>query len=181
MTELETAQRAKMYMDQLARGIDPISGRVLPGDSALNNARLSRCFSYVSGILDQVIRNGGQVGQIQKSDFSISPDQLARVQISARPVRVTEFADVLLQATGSAAMKRPSSAKISNWLTAHGFLAPEPTPDGKSRKVPTAAGLRLGITAQMRQSPDGDYLAIYYDANAQRFLLENLFDILAEK
>ena len=26
MTELETVQRAKMYMDKLAQGIDPISG-----------------------------------------------------------------------------------------------------------------------------------------------------------
>ena len=47
MTELETVQRAKMYMDKLAQGIDPISGQELPEDSALNNVRLARCFFYV--------------------------------------------------------------------------------------------------------------------------------------
>ena len=66
MTELETVQRAKMYMDKLAQGIDPISGQELPEDSALNNVRLARCFFYVSGILEQVIQNGGQVGAVEK-------------------------------------------------------------------------------------------------------------------
>ena len=42
MTELETMQRAKMYLDKLARGIDPISGREIPNDSELNNVRLAR-------------------------------------------------------------------------------------------------------------------------------------------
>ena len=61
MTELETMQRAKMYLDKLAQGIDPISGQEIPNDSVLNNVRLARCFFYVSGILDQVIANGGRV------------------------------------------------------------------------------------------------------------------------
>ena len=44
MTELETMQRAKMYLDKLAQGIDPISGDEVPEDSVLNNVRLARCF-----------------------------------------------------------------------------------------------------------------------------------------
>lgn len=32
MTELETMQRAKMYLDKLARGIDPITGRQITGN-----------------------------------------------------------------------------------------------------------------------------------------------------
>ena len=178
MTELETVQRAKMYMDQLAQGIDPITCQELPEDSALNNVRLARCFFYVSGILEQVIRNGGQVGTLEKVDFAITPEQLARVQISEYPIRITEFADSLLQAVGAKNMKRLSAVKVTNWLTEKGFLAKEPTPDGKSRRVPTAAGKSLGMTTQLRQSPDGEYLAIYYDANAQRFLLDNLYAIL---
>ena len=58
MTDLEIMQRAKMYMDNLAQGIDPISGQEVPNDSVLNNVRLARCFFYVSGVLDQVIANG---------------------------------------------------------------------------------------------------------------------------
>lgn len=42
MTELEIMQRAKMYLDKLAQGIDPISGQEIPNDSVLNNVRLAR-------------------------------------------------------------------------------------------------------------------------------------------
>ena len=178
MTELETMQRAKMYMDKLAQGIDPISDLELPEDSALNNVRLARCFFYVSGILDQVIRNGGQVGTVEKAEFSITPEQLAMVQISSYPIRITEFTDALLHVVGANTMKKPSAVKINNWLEQQGFLVKEPTPDGKSRRVPTATGRNLGMTTQLRQSRDGEYLAIYYDSNAQRFLLDNLFAIL---
>lgn len=181
MTELETMQRAKMYMDQLAQGIDPISGRELPEDSALNNVRLARCFFYVSGVLDKVIGNGGQVGAAEKADFSITPEQLAAVQLSAYPIRITEFTHNILKATGNLLMKQPSATKFSNWLTANGFLEKLTDPDGKNRRVPTAQGLRLGITTQMRQTSDGEYLAIYYDASAQRFLLDHLFEILQTK
>lgn len=178
MTELETVMRAKMYMDQLSQGIDPISGCPIPDDSTLNNVRLCRCFHYVAGILNQVIQNGGHVGAIEKIPFAISPEQLRRVQISPYPIRITELGDALVQAVGSYDMKRPSATKFSNWLIQKGFLQKESTPDGKNRRVPTATGTALGISAKMRDSQDGPYLALYYDANAQRFLLDNLFEIL---
>lgn len=178
MTELEILQRAKMYMDQLAQGIDPISMQEMPHDSVLNNVRLARCFFYVSGVLDQVIRNGGQVSNSRKGEFTITPEQLSRVQLSPTPVRITEFADVLLQAVGDPSMKRLNAVKVTNWLVEKGFLTKETTPDGKSRRVPTAAGISLGMSSQIRQSPDGEYLAIYYDVNAQQFLLDNLYAIL---
>lgn len=48
MTELEIMQRAKMYMEKQAQGIDPISDQEIPEDSVLNNVRLARCFFYYS-------------------------------------------------------------------------------------------------------------------------------------
>ena len=44
MTELETMQRAKMYLDKLTQGIDPITDQPIPAGDSLNNPRLSRCF-----------------------------------------------------------------------------------------------------------------------------------------
>ena len=82
MTELETMQRAKMYLDKLAQGIDPISNQEIPEDSVLNQVRLARCFFYVSDVLGRVIANGGTVGAHTRNvDFSITPEQLARVRI----------------------------------------------------------------------------------------------------
>ena len=62
MTELETMQRAKMYLDKLVQGIDPITNQEVPEDSVLNNVRLARCFFYVSDVLGKVIDIGGVIG-----------------------------------------------------------------------------------------------------------------------
>ena len=59
MTELETLERAKMYMEKLANGINPIDGSMIPDEDVVNNVRLSRCFFYVADVLRQVIDNGG--------------------------------------------------------------------------------------------------------------------------
>ena len=47
MTDLDIMQRAKVYMEKLAQGIDPISDQEIPEDSVLNNVRLARCFFYI--------------------------------------------------------------------------------------------------------------------------------------
>jgi len=47
-------------MEQLANGIDPISGVEMPDDTVLNNMRLSRCFFYVADVLRQTIYTEGK-------------------------------------------------------------------------------------------------------------------------
>lgn len=37
MTELEKIERAKMYMDKLANGINPIDGTMAPDDDLISN------------------------------------------------------------------------------------------------------------------------------------------------
>lgn len=181
MTELETVLRAKMYMDKLSQGIDPITDQRLPGDTALNNERLSRCFAYVSGILGQVARNGGVVGQkVRTLEFSLTPQQRETVQLSTYPVRITEFIDTLYMAANNPDMKRLSVRRLNDWLEKKGFMKAEPGPDGKNRRVPTDSGTRLGMTTQMRQSPDGEYLAVYYSYDAQRYMLQSLDEIIKE-
>ena len=78
MTELEIMQWAKMYMDKLAQGIDPISDQEVPNDSVLNNVRLARCLFYVSGVLEQVIANGGR-GIPGEKDFYITQEEISRL------------------------------------------------------------------------------------------------------
>ena len=181
MTELETMQRAKMYLDKLAQGIDPITGREVAEDSVLNNVRLARCFFYVSGVLDRVIANGGEVGAKPKLPFSIDREQLARVQISQEPVRITQLVDIIGAAVGNPQMKKLSTTIITDWLVEKGFLEKQTDTEGKSMRVPTRNGLMIGLSTQTRQGKYGDYQAVFYSADAQRFVLDNLPSILLQR
>ena len=57
----ETMQRAKMFIDYLANGINPLDGLPLPEGEIVNHVKVARCLFYVSNVLQQVIQNGGSV------------------------------------------------------------------------------------------------------------------------
>ena len=182
MTELETMQRAKMYMDKLAQGIDPITGQKVPEDSVLNNVRLARCFFYVSDVLEQVISNGGAIGGKTKlAPFSLNAEQIAKVQISQEPIRVTQLVDRISEAAGDPGMKKLKTTVITDWLMEKGFLEKQTDPDGKSRRIPTRNGLMIGLSTQTRKGQYGEYQAVFYNVEAQQFVLDNLGAMLSER
>lgn len=178
MTELEIMKRAKMYMDQLSQGIDPVSGARLAGDSALNQQRLSKCFSYVSGVLQQVIDNGGVIGAVEKEPFFMTAEQIARIRPADRALRITEFADYLLQNSPDPSRKRPNITLISKWLVDKGYLCQQMGADGKNHRVPTETGQRAGMFLETVPSQYGEYSAVYYSSQAQQVLLNALPEIL---
>jgi hypothetical protein len=130
-------------------------------------------------VLDKVIANGGTVGQHVKTlKFSITPEQLAAVQVYDEPILITKFSNNLYTAVNNPHMKRPNVLTITDWLRANGYLTTQTGADGKSYRVPTELGLRMGMSSRLRQSGDGEYHAVYYDRNMQRFLLDHLYEIL---
>lgn len=112
----------------------------MPEDSVLNNVRLARCFFYVSGILDQVIANGGKVVSISQKDFFITDEELRRVNPSQEPIRITQFVDLIMNAINDPDRKRLKTTTITGWLIQKGFMTKQADADGKSQRLPTAMG-----------------------------------------
>ena len=54
MTELETIARAKMYIDKLANGINPLDDTAVAENDVVNNVRISRCLFFVSDTLRSI-------------------------------------------------------------------------------------------------------------------------------
>ena len=181
MTELEMIQRAKMYMEKLAQGIDPISDQEIPEDSVLNNVRLARCFFYVSGVLDQVIANGGKVAHTPQKDFSITDEELRRINPSQEPIRITQFVELVMNAINDADRKRLKTTTITSWLIEKGFMSKQADADGKTKRLPTAMGEQIGLTVKLREGQYGTYQAAYYSAEAQQFILDHLQEIVQAK
>ena len=86
MTELETMQRAKMYMDKLARGIDPITNQEISDDSVLNNVRdgsivlMHDIKGYTVDAIEDIIKWGLDNGYTFKVLTASSPTFHHRVQ-----------------------------------------------------------------------------------------------------
>lgn len=168
-------------MDKLAQGSDPIMGDELPEDSVLNQVRLARCFFYVSGILQQVIDNGGYVGRKPKKGEFVLTQKMLHLSPSKRPLRISEFAEMLAAAADDPNAKRPKTTVITDWLISKGFMKKTMDPEGKPKRLPTEIGKQIGLSTGTRQGQYGEYLAVYYSQEAQQFLLDHLEEIFAEK
>lgn len=178
MNELDTMKRAKMYLDKLSRGIDPITDTALPLDGALSNMRLSRCFAYVSGVLEQVIENGGTIGKrkAQKPPFTITTEQKARVRVIDEPIPLTGFVKQINAVTVLTCETQLTFAKVADGLEEMGFLEKA---EASRTRVPTQTGVQLGISREERTNERGDaYLVNLFNRAAQQFVLDNLEDIL---
>lgn len=111
----------------------------------------------------------------------MTPQQISQVVLPDHGLRITEFTALLYAAVDNPAMKRPGTTAITNWLVEQRMLQKATGQDGKQRRVPTEEGLRLGLYTEMRQGMYGEYEAVYYAPEAQRFLLEHLTEIFGAK
>lgn len=57
MTELDMIRRARMYMEKLSQGINPLDGKPVADGDLIRNGRMSRCFAFVAEVLDKVVTN----------------------------------------------------------------------------------------------------------------------------
>lgn len=96
MQETDKLKRARMYMEKLAKRVDPITDTQLPSDTVLNNVRLSRCFTYVAGVLGKLIDAGGE--EVLRERQGLQPHP-----VQPQPTCVTTPSWVQAEASGGVA------------------------------------------------------------------------------
>ena len=180
MTELETLERAKMYMEKLANGINPIDGSMIPDEDVVNNVRLSRCFFYVADVLRQVIDNGGVTPQKKpkKEAFALTAEQRAAFEFSTTPIPISELSKRINSLSGDENMATLGYTVIRDWLMSLGMLEDALDGTGKKTKRPTPQGESIGITLDARTGTNGTYFVVVYNLAAQHFILDNLDAII---
>ena len=184
MTELEKIEYAKSFIDKLANGINPLDDSPVPDNDIVNNVRLSRCFFYISDILRQVVVNGGistpKTAKQRKKEFSLTEEERAKIEISDKPLTISEITKYLNSIVDLETTKKLSTKAISEWLISIGLLKQIIVSD-KGRKVPTQQGIEMGIFTQEKMGQYGPYMAVLYSQQAQRFIYDNLEAITSSK
>lgn len=181
MTDLEIMERAKMYVDKMANGINPLTDEPIREDDFINNVRIARCLFYVSGVLGRVIDNGGEVGAKQKAqkprkeEFALTAEQLEQFPFSEEPVALSVIVARANELAGDANMKKLTFKTVADKLLEAGFLEEYQYQDGTMRKRPTALGeQQLGLTFERRVNAMGNaYDVVLYGKAAQRFVVDN--------
>lgn len=183
--DMQTMERARQYMEQLANGINPLDGSMIPDGDVVNNVRLSRCFFYVEGVLRQVIENGGILQapkeKVKKRAFDLPMEKRNAFAYSSSPISISEITQRINDLVEKENVKKLTTTVLTGWLKNLGLLQTELGADGKNRTIPTAHGRSLGITTEERMGQYGMYLAVIYDLAAQKFILDNLDGAIREE
>ena len=185
MNDLEIMQRAKTYIDKMANGIDPVTDREAAETDVINNVHVSRCLFFVSDVLRQVIENGGvptaQGGapnaKKKKEPFCLTDAQLAGFRFSDDPIPIKNITERFNELSDEGHVRLTHTA-LTAWLVSVGLLQEVPAKDGKQLKRPTGSGQALGIVTEKRNGRNGEYTAVYYKKEAQRFIVDHLDAVL---
>lgn len=188
MTDLEILQRAKQYIDSLANGYDPLSGNPVRDDDVINQVRISRCLFYVSGVLQKVIDNGGEIHRKRqpkapkpvKEPFFLTHEQIAQLQPQNAVLSATKVAGIANELIDDAHMQKLKGTDIAGWLLSVGLLQEVESAAGRKRKIPTPDGEMLGMKETSFVNEQGvptQYTV--YDRNAQQFIFDNMETLIA--
>ncbi len=180
MTELEILKRARLYIESLANGVNPLTDKPVAESDCVNNIRISRCLFYVSEVLEKVIRKGGPDGIKQKKlPFSITKEELEGYSLSEAPITISDMAAKISALKQSDVMRKIWYSDIASFFQAGGYLKEEDPAMGKKAKIPTEKGYEIGIIREDRLSSRGrQYTVNLLTAKAQQFVLDNMNSII---
>ncbi len=187
MTELEKIAYAKSFIDKLASGINPLDDTPIPDDDIANNVRLSRCFFYVSAILQKEIdrerRKLPKKKKTEKLPFSITPEQIQQFKYSTYPISVSAMGKkinwLVREEIEEKRMEKFSYRKINYWLHDIGMIEWREWENGKSKRFPTPEGEAIGLIWQIWENYGRKSPVIYLTEEAQHFIIDNIEAVMA--
>ncbi len=183
MNEKEKLEYTKAFIDKLANGINPIDNSIIPENDLFNNVRISRCMHYISSLLDKAIKDYDteNVASNKKLNnekpISFSIDDLKSFVFSETPKPVNYITKQLNNFLKIKGMIRLHQRNIKDYMLKLGYLALQDNQYGVSTARPSQRGIELGLGLATIENSRGASIAITYNTNAQRFILDNINEI----
>ena len=174
----------------MANGINPLDDSLIPDDDIANNVRLSRCFFYVSSILQKEIdRERRKVSKENKCDrlpFTITKEQLEKFEYSSYPISVTAMGNkinwLVREEIEEMKIEKFSYKKINYWLKEIGMIEWREWGNGKTKRFPTPEGENIGLVLKIWENYGRKTPVIYLSEEAQHFIIDNIEAVMiAEK
>lgn len=171
MADIEKIKIAKEWISKLANGVNPINGQELKDDDIVNNVHISRCLFFVSEVLgDTISRTKSKTYDLP---FTMNAEDAKKVAITDR-TGISNFAKAINSVIPEN-MKPLATTSIIGWLKGEGYMEEVAKDESHKTHLPTHKGNQIGISTEERDSySGGKYISVVYNADAQRFILENI-------
>lgn len=170
-SEMEKLQQAKMFIEYLANGVDPIDNMDIDEDT-FHNEQIIDCLKYISDVLE----NNIQRKKRGRKAVYITDKQRSQLQAHDN-CKVSEIANEINRVIAENDTCKFQASWINDWLEENGYLCR----NAEGNRVSTKIGEQWGITSKFID-PDGDnrrsYYINYYSSDVQTYIFEHLDEIL---
>ena len=115
--------------------------------------------------------------QLPSVSFTLTQAQLASYEFSEIPLSISQIASKISALNLDGSQVGLKAGDLTDWLTHLGLLQTVER-GGKNHKLPTNAGSEIGIFIEERRGQTGLYPIALYNADAQRFIIDNIHALI---
>mgnify|MGYP006955441448 CR=1 FL=1 len=184
--DLKRLEVAIQYIRRMSDGKNHVTNRPAPENEVLNNMNVHRCLKFIDEVLTDVQKSGGTVGMVsqrahKQSVSEIFPyDALAQYRY-LQDQQISYFLKQLEEYLPEGQKIPVPATTITSWMRENGYLEKKVLNDtGKENSVPTGKGENLGLYMEKAGTYPNEYYRVFYNENAQRFIIDNFRRILTE-
>lgn len=178
--DMQKLDTAILYLQRIADGKNPVNNMPADEESVLNNPNVIRCMFFTKEVLEEVKRNGGNIGKkLSKKDLPPFPVEVLKEYVYRADKPITKFVEQMNELVDSYVYQKINYKVISDYLKENGYLMVVDMPDGKTSNRATEKGNSIGIISEERTSTSGKpYIATLYTEKAQVYVIEHIKEIL---
>lgn len=186
--DLKRLEIAIQYIRRMSEGRNPVTNRPAPENEVLSNVNVHRCLKFIDEVLTDVQKSGGTVGLLPprerapKAALSETfPYEILGQYHYEQDQQISYFLKQLGEYMPEDQKMPVPATTITNWMRENGYLEKQVINDtGKENSVPSRKGEQLGMYAEKGGVYPNEYFRVFYNENAQRFIIDNFRRILAE-
>ena len=194
MDKVLKIERAKMYLDLLSKGIDPVSGQRITSDPGFPNEKIKNCFTFITEILNEYVELNRKVERLEddndsnkvvvmkKLKFAVTDEQCSKIKLSEKPITVMSFMKNINSVIDNDTMTRLTSTRLNKWLINRGLFYASKTQIIVNKTVYKPSELADGIgifEEEYVNKRSGEVkMRIKLSPNAQLFILDNIQEII---
>ena len=176
MNEQQKIEKAKEILEKIAKGVDPLTGEQIEGESFLNDPRMIRCFYFVAEVLDNV--NKGVYSSRRGGKFVITEEQKKMVEFPAENIGVNEFSKRINACIDPAVSKNLTGTELNKKLKKLGILSEEQYGEGKTRTTTNDRSAEFGFELEPKSYNGVEYNMVVINDIGKKYLLENIEQIM---
>ncbi len=186
--DLKRLEIAIQYIRRMSAGRNPVTNRPAPENEVLNNINVNRCLKFIDEVLTDVHKSGGTVGLLPPKERTpkhlaseIFPYEILKQYRYVQDQQISYFLKQLGEYLPEDQKLPIAATAITTWLRENGYLEKRAVNDtGKENSVPTKKGEALGLYGESAGIYPNEYYRVFYNENAQRFIIDNFRRILTE-